>query len=220
MKQLITKLEFAEILDVDPAIILPIASLTTTTVTPSLVVTRYATSICAFTQDSGGGFQDILSSSHLPVVSIALKPSPGRRHRTHLKYVAKLEDGTVVLKSDGVEFTVEEGYFCPALAKAVKTMKKGERVILTVKPEYAFGENGRPASGDEGAVPWNASLQIDLELVSWKAVCDITKDKKYERPNDGAVVQVKLIGKLQDGTVFVKKGHDDEQPFEFKIDEE
>ncbi|QHO43145.1 Peptidyl-prolyl cis-trans isomerase [Arachis hypogaea] len=89
------------------------------------------------------------------------------------------QNGTVVLKSDGVEFTVE-GYFCPALAKAVMTMKKGENVILTVKPEYAFGENGRPASGDE----------------------------------------VKLVGKLQDGTVFVKKGEDDEQPFEFKIDEE
>ncbi|KAL1356810.1 hypothetical protein AAHE18_05G211000 [Arachis hypogaea] len=68
------------------------------------------------------------------------------------------QNGTVVLKSDGVEFTVE-GYFCPALAKAVMTMKKGENVILTVKPEYAFGENGRPASGDEGAVPRNASLQ-------------------------------------------------------------
>ncbi|XP_057762850.1 peptidyl-prolyl cis-trans isomerase FKBP62-like [Arachis stenosperma] len=156
---------------------------------------------------------------------------PRLRWRIPVKYVAKLEDGTVVLKSDGVEFTVEEGYFCPALAKAVKTMKKGEKVILTAKPEYAFGENGRPASGDEGAVPWNASLQIDLELVSWKAVSDITKDKKvlkktlkegegYECPNDGAVVQVKLIGKVQDGTVFLKKGHDDEQPFEFKIDEE
>jgi len=31
---------------------------------------------------------------------------------------------------------------------------------------------------------------------------------------------VKLIGKLQDGTVFVKKGHDDsEELFKFKIDE-
>lgn len=31
---------------------------------------------------------------------------------------------------------------------------------------------------------------------------------------------VKLIGKLQDGTVFVKKGHDDsEELFEFKTDE-
>ncbi|KAI4317410.1 hypothetical protein L6164_025279 [Bauhinia variegata] len=148
-----------------------------------------------------------------------------------VKYEARLEDGTHISKSDGVEFTVGDGYFCPALAKAVKTMKKGEKVLLTVKPQYAFNESGRPASGDEGAVPPNATLQIDLELVSWKTVSDITKDKKvlkktlkegegYERPNDGAVVQVKLIGKLQDGTVFIKKGHDDEQPFEFKIDEE
>ena len=33
------------------------------------------------------------------------------------------------------------------------------------------------------------------------------------------VISVKFIGKLQDGTVFIKKGYDDEQPFEFKIDE-
>ncbi|XP_062149948.1 peptidyl-prolyl cis-trans isomerase FKBP62-like [Alnus glutinosa] len=147
-----------------------------------------------------------------------------------VKYEARLEDGTLILKSDGVEFTVGEGYFCPALAKAVKTMKKGEKVLLTVKPQYAFGEMGRPASGDEAAVPPDATLQITLELISWKAVSDITKDKKvlkktlkegegYERPNDGAVVQVKLIGKLHDGTIFTKKGHD-EEPFEFKIDEE
>ncbi|WMV48426.1 hypothetical protein MTR67_041811 [Solanum verrucosum] len=148
-----------------------------------------------------------------------------------VKYEASLEDGTVVSKSDGVEFTVQDGYFCPALSKAVKTMKKGERVLLTVKPHYAFGETGKVASGDEGGVPPNAILQINLELISWKIVSEVTNDKKvlkrilkegegYERPNDGALVKVKLIGKLQDGTVFVKKGHDEEEPFEFQIDEE
>lgn len=148
-----------------------------------------------------------------------------------VKYEASLDDGTVVSKSDGVEFTVQDGYFCPALSKAVKTMKKGERVLLTVKPQYAFGETGNVASIDEGGVPPNATLQINLELISWKIVSEVTNDKKvlkrilkegegYERPNDGALVKVKLIGKLQDGTVFVKKGHDEEEPFEFKIDEE
>ncbi|KAF9669497.1 hypothetical protein SADUNF_Sadunf14G0113600 [Salix dunnii] len=147
-----------------------------------------------------------------------------------VKYEARLQDGTVVSKSDGVEFTVEEGYFCPALAKAVKTMKKGEKVLLTVKPQYGFGENGKRAVGDEGAVPPNATLEITLELLSWKTVSDVMKDKKvmkktlkegegYERPDDGTVVQVKLIGKLEDGTIFVKKGHEEEPPFEFKIDE-
>uniref|UniRef100_A0A2P2PIR3 peptidylprolyl isomerase n=1 Tax=Rhizophora mucronata TaxID=61149 RepID=A0A2P2PIR3_RHIMU len=148
-----------------------------------------------------------------------------------VKYEARLEDGTVVSKSDGVEFVVEDGYFCPALAKAVKTMKKGEKVLLTVKPQYGFGEKGRPAVDNEEAVPPNATIEIMLDLVSWKSVSDVTKDKKvvkkilqegegYERPNDGTVVQVKLIGKLQDGTIFVKKGHDEGPPFEFKIDEE
>ncbi|KAL8026878.1 hypothetical protein ABFS82_14G056200 [Erythranthe guttata] len=151
-----------------------------------------------------------------------------------VKYEARLEDGTVVAKSDGVEFNVQEGYFCPALSKAVKTMKKGEKVLLTVKPQYGFSEKGKPASGDEKAIPPNASLDIVLDLVSWKTVSNVTDDKKvvkkilkdgegYERPNDGTVVKLKLIGKLQDGTVFVKKGHggDDENDlFEFKTDED
>ncbi|KAG4185047.1 hypothetical protein ERO13_A09G208100v2 [Gossypium hirsutum] len=147
-----------------------------------------------------------------------------------VKYEACLEDGTLISKSDGVEFTVGDGYFCAALAKAVKTMKKGEKVLLTVKPQYGFGEDGRPATGGDCAVPPNATLHITLELVSWKSVSDITKDKRvlkkivkegegYERPNDGTVVQVKLIGKLPDGKIFIKKGYD-EEPFEFKIDEE
>ncbi|KAL0451916.1 UNVERIFIED_CONTAM: Peptidyl-prolyl cis-trans isomerase FKBP65 [Sesamum latifolium] len=145
-----------------------------------------------------------------------------------VKYEARLEDGTIVSKADGVEFTVKDGYFCPALSKAIKTMKKGEKVLLTVKPQYGFGEKGRPATGDELYVPPNATLQINLELVSWKTVSDVSNDQKilkkilkegegYERPDDGATVQVKLIGKLHDGTIFVKKGYDDEPPFEFKL---
>ncbi|KAG9446021.1 hypothetical protein H6P81_012149 [Aristolochia fimbriata] len=158
--------------------------------------------------------------------------NPKDADEVYVKYEARLEDGTVVSKSDGVEFTVSEGYFCPALAKAVKTMKKGEKVLLTAKPQYGFAEKGRPAAGDEGGVPPNAALHIDLELVSWKTVTEVTTDKKvlkkilkegegYERPNEGAVVRVKLTGKLGDGTVFVKKGQEEgDELFEFKTDEE
>ncbi|XP_076888135.1 peptidyl-prolyl cis-trans isomerase FKBP62-like isoform X2 [Bidens hawaiensis] len=144
-----------------------------------------------------------------------------------VNYEVQLEDGTVIAKADGVEFTVQDGHFCPALSKAVKTMKKGEKVILTVKPQYGFGETGKQELG----VPPNATLQITLELVLWKSVTDVTKDRKvmkkilkegegYEKPNEGAVVQVKLVGKLQDGTIFTKKGYDETELFEFKTDEE
>ncbi|XP_004149324.1 peptidyl-prolyl cis-trans isomerase FKBP62 [Cucumis sativus] len=149
-----------------------------------------------------------------------------------VNFEAKLEDGTLIAKADGVEFTVADGYFCPALAKAVKTMKLGEKALLTVKPQYGFGEKGKSARGNEGAVPPNASLDITLELVSWKTVSEVTPDKKvikkilkegegYEKPNDGAIVKVKLIGKLGDGKIFLRKGHEDgEEPYEFKTDEE
>nr|CAA68913.1 peptidylprolyl isomerase [Triticum aestivum] len=148
-----------------------------------------------------------------------------------VKYEARLEDGSVVSKSESIEFSVKDGYFCPALSKAVKTMKKGEKVLLTVKPQYGFGEQGRAATEVEGAVPPNSTLHIDLQLVSWKTLTLIGDDKRilkkvlkegegYERPNDGAVVRVGLIGKLDDGTVFTKKGHEGDEPFEFKTDEE
>lgn len=148
-----------------------------------------------------------------------------------VKYEARLEDGTVVSKSEeGVEFYVKDGYFCPAFAIAVKTMKKGEKVLLTVKPQYGFGHQGREAIGNDVAVPPNATLLVDLELVSWKVVDEVTDDKKvlkkilkqgegYERPNDGAVVKVKYTGKLEDGTIFEEKGSD-EEPFEFMAGEE
>ncbi|KAB2620320.1 peptidyl-prolyl cis-trans isomerase FKBP62-like [Pyrus ussuriensis x Pyrus communis] len=149
-----------------------------------------------------------------------------------VNFEVQLEDKTLVAKSQDVEFTVKDGYFCPAISKAVKTMKKGEKVLLTVKPQYGFGDQGKPASGSEGAVPPNTTLHITLELVSWRTVSAVTDDKKvikkilkegegYERPNEGAVVKLKLIGKLQDGKEFLKKGHaEGEDLFEFKTDEE
>ncbi|XP_068320266.1 peptidyl-prolyl cis-trans isomerase FKBP62-like [Pyrus communis] len=149
-----------------------------------------------------------------------------------VNFEVQLEDKTLVAKSQDVEFTVKDGYFCPAISKAVKTMKKGEKVLLTVKPQYGFGDQGKPASGSEGAVPPNTTLHITLELVSWRTVSEVTDDKKvikkilkegegYERPNEGAVVKLKLIGKLQDGKEFLKKGHaEGEDLFEFKTDEE
>lgn len=49
-------------------------------------------------------------------------------------------------------------------------------------------------------MPPNTTIQITVELVSWKIVSEVTTDKKvlkkilkegegYDRPNDGAIVQ-------------------------------
>ncbi|KAM0875489.1 hypothetical protein ACQ4PT_036769 [Festuca glaucescens] len=107
-----------------------------------------------------------------------------------VKYEARLEDGIVVSKSEGVEFTVKDD---------------------------GFGEMGRPTAGEEGAIPPNASLLVDLELVSWKTVTEIGDDKKilkkvlkegegYERPNEGSVVIEAVIEGLDCVVLNMKEG--------------
>eukprot|EP00897_Mesotaenium_endlicherianum_P005560 jgi/Mesen1/5031/ME000025S04430 len=157
---------------------------------------------------------------------------PKDRDQVTVKYEVRLQDGTILAKSpeEGVEFYVQEGHFCPAIAKAVKTMYKGQRALLTAKAQYGFGEAGRPGVEGQPGVPANETLSIDLELVSWKTVEDVTSDGKvlkktltpgtgYEKPNDGAVVKVRYTGKLPDGTIFEKQGYEG-QEFEFVTDEE
>jgi FK506-binding protein 4/5 len=56
--------------------------------------------------------------------------------------------------------------------KVVETMKKGEICKVTLKPEYAYGENGSPPK-----IPANATLVFEIELLSWEEEKDLTKDK-------------------------------------------
>ena len=118
-------------------------------------------------------------------------------------------------------------------------MTEGDKVILTVKPQYGFGDKGNPAHG----VPPNAMLKITLELLSWNQVPflkTILKEGEGDKcPNETALVRcksfihslflldlllhvfscdislsciflVKLIGKMQDGTVFLTESHSDD----------
>lgn len=72
----------------------------------------------------------------------------------------------------------------------IKTMKKGENAIFTIPAELAYGASGSPPT-----IPPNATLQFDVELLSWVSVKDICKDggifkkiikegEKWENPKD------------------------------------
>lgn len=72
----------------------------------------------------------------------------------------------------------------------IKTMKKGENAVFTIPPDLAYGESGSPPT-----IPASATLQFDVELLSWTSVKDICQDggifkkilkegEKWENPKD------------------------------------
>jgi len=67
--------------------------------------------------------------------------------------------------------------------EGVKTMKKGEKAVLTIQPEYGYGEQGSPPT-----IPANATLQFEVELLSWNSVKDITPAK------DGGIIKTVITG--------------------------
>ena len=77
-------------------------------------------------------------------------------------------------------------------------------------------------------MPANAELEIDLEVVSWKKVTQVTDDglvmkktlqkgKGYDKPKEMATVTIRYTARLEDGTVFEERGEGNE--LEFVTDE-
>ncbi|CAN4092175.1 unnamed protein product [Withania somnifera] len=150
-----------------------------------------------------------------------------------VRYVVRLLDGVTVAETPehGVEFHVKDGHFCQALPKAIKTMRKGERVNLIVQPQYAFVDRDKDSENGVSSILPNSILSIDLELVSFKPVINVTGDlgvlKKILKEgegtltaNEGAAVTIRYTAKLEDGTLLEKRGVDGEDALKFITDEE
>ena len=79
--------------------------------------------------------------------------------------------------------------------EGVKTMKKGEKALLTILPEYGYGQQGSPPT-----IPANATLLFEVELLSWSSVKDITPSK------DGGIIKTVII----EGDGWAMPNSDDE----------
>ncbi|KAJ9517315.1 hypothetical protein QJQ45_016684 [Haematococcus lacustris] len=146
--------------------------------------------------------------------------NPNDMDEALVKFSARVPGASEPFAQSGAEptqFVVGQGLLgMKGTSVAVKKMKKGETAKLLLKPEYAFGPEGQPAlkgSDSSSAVPPDANVEVDLELVGWHKVENVSDDggvvkktlvesSEWKRPNEGAKVTLRGVGRLEDGTVF------------------
>lgn len=91
------------------------------------------------------------------------KPKPGTVIKAH--YTGKLVDGKVfdssVTRGQPISFPVGKGRVIPGWDEALSDMKKGEKRVLIIPPQLAYGSRGI------GPIPPNSTLIFDVELVDF-----------------------------------------------------
>ena len=91
-------------------------------------------------------------------------PKRGQNVRVH--YTGKLLDGTVFDSSHNrgqpIAFPLGMGAVIKGWDEGIALLNKGAKATLTIPPELGYG-----ARGAGGAIPPNATLIFDVELVSF-----------------------------------------------------
>lgn len=169
----------------------------------------------------GGVVKEILA----PGVQGWQKPENGDDVQMH--YRGTLLDGTQFDSSydrgTPFAFKLGDGKVIKGWDIVGKTMAKGEKAKVTLKPEYAYGPAGSPPK-----IPENATLVFEMELLSWTSKRDVfgdgtvvktelTPGEGWERPGSLAEATLAVVATEMDpdGRVEVKKLHEGEATFTF-----
>ena len=111
------------------------------------------------------GFTDISKDGGIlkKVLQEGTGNTPTKGSTCYMNYVGKFEDGKIFDQSKApFQFKLGTGQVIKGWDVGVETMKVGEKAILHLRYEYAYGEKGYP-----GVIPPKATLIFDVELLKF-----------------------------------------------------
>jgi FKBP-type peptidyl-prolyl cis-trans isomerase/Flp pilus assembly protein TadD len=114
--------------------------------------------------EDGEGWKRPSDGDHARIVYTLMVSAGGTEYKT-LKEVGEPSVFTLGDISSGAVHVA-------GMEVAIRDMKKGSKAELKIAPAYAFGPQGHVELG----VPADATLKLELELLDWQVVEDITKD--------------------------------------------
>lgn len=142
------------------------------------------------------------------------KPENGDDVQMH--YRGTLLDGTEFdssySRNTPFVFKLGEGKVIKGWDIVGKTMAKGEKAKVTLRPEYAYGDSGSPPK-----IPQNATLVFEMELLSWTSKRDVFGDGLVIKSEINAGEGWERPGKLAEVTLAIDAvAVDDATPNESK----
>ena len=94
--------------------------------------------------------------------------SVSRGQRVSVHYTGRLADGTVfdssVSRGEPFSFRLGAGEVIRGWDEGVATIKIGEKAVLTIPPDYAYGAQG-VSHGGRTIIPGDATLTFEVELL-------------------------------------------------------
>lgn len=138
------------------------------------------------------------------------RPPKGSEVTVH--YTGRLLDGSKfdssVDRGEPFKFKLGTGQVIKGWDVGVESMIKGEKSLLTIASDYAYGKNGSPPK-----IPGDATLEFEVELLDFELYQKVTEDGEirkrilqagsgYLRPNDFANVTVTYTAKVKGSNTF------------------
>lgn len=127
-----------------------------------------AVEVCC--EGDGGVLKRVLREGEGPLPPAG---SSVRAHYTGRTYLAPGEEAAPLMEGPvfdssrqrgaPFEFALGQGSVIPGWDEGFASMRVGERALLTLKPEYAYGQDGSPPK-----IPGGATLEFDVELLGFE----------------------------------------------------